>query len=108
MTVNMYVLKTSVSVSSVLHLFTPLAKCGCTNICLLPLLQENVVALINCVVKNVGFSHGKPVAAFTIYKCLLHWKSFEAERTSVFDRLIQMIGSEIEVKENRRTAVNML
>lgn len=47
--------------------------------------------------KNIGFSHGKPVAAFTIYKCLLNWKSFEAERTSVFDRLIQMIGSEIEV-----------
>lgn len=47
--------------------------------------------------KNIGFQHGKPVAAFTIYKCLLHWKSFEAERTSVFDRLIQMIGSAIEV-----------
>lgn len=61
------------------------------------LLQENVDALINCVMKNIGFSHGKPVAAFTIYKCLLHWKSFEAEKTSVFDRLIQMIGSEIEV-----------
>ena len=62
------------------------------------LLQENVDALINCVSKNIGFSQGKPVAAFTIYKCLLHWKSFEAERTSVFDRLIQMIGSAIEVK----------
>lgn len=61
------------------------------------MLQENVDALINCVMKNIGFSHGKPVAAFTIYKCLLHWKSFEAEKTSVFDRLIQMIGSEIEV-----------
>lgn len=46
---------------------------------------------------NIGFSNGKPVAAFTIYKCLLHWKSFEAEKTSVFDRLIQMIGSAIEV-----------
>ncbi|PON37143.1 Myosin head [Parasponia andersonii] len=62
--------------------------------------QENVDALINCVIKNIGFSQGKPIAAFTIYKCLLHWKSFEAERTSVFDRLIQMIGSEIENQEN--------
>ena len=61
------------------------------------LLQENVDALIECVMKDIGFSQGKPVAAFTIYKCLLHWKSFEAERTSVFDRLIQMIGSAIEV-----------
>ncbi|XP_050147411.1 myosin-6-like isoform X1 [Malus sylvestris] len=62
--------------------------------------HESVDALINCVVKNVGFSQGKPVAAITIYKCLLHWKSFEAERTSVFDRLIQMIGSEIENQDN--------
>lgn len=62
--------------------------------------QENVDALINCVSKNIGYSNGKPVAAFTIYKCLLHWKSFEAERTSVFDRLIQMIGSAIEVRNS--------
>lgn len=60
-------------------------------------LQENVDALIKCVTQDIGFSEGKPVAAFTIYKCLLHWRSFEAERTSVFDRLIQMIGSAIEV-----------
>ncbi|XWS76162.1 hypothetical protein CRYUN_Cryun01aG0152800 [Craigia yunnanensis] len=62
--------------------------------------HENVDALINCVTKDIGFSHGKPVAAFTIYKCLLHWKSFEAERTNVFDRLIQMIGSAMENEEN--------
>ncbi|XVF32292.1 hypothetical protein REPUB_Repub17cG0069500 [Reevesia pubescens] len=62
--------------------------------------HENVDALINCVTKDIGFSHGKPIAAFTIYKCLLHWKSFEAERTNVFDRLIQMIGSAIENEEN--------
>ncbi|KAK8532473.1 hypothetical protein V6N13_131799 [Hibiscus sabdariffa] len=62
--------------------------------------HENVDALINCVANNIGFSHGKPVAALSIYKCLLHWKSFEAERTNVFDRLIQMIGSAIENEEN--------
>ncbi|KAM7521771.1 hypothetical protein LguiA_011673 [Lonicera macranthoides] len=62
--------------------------------------HENVDALIDCVMKDVGFSQGKPVAAFTIYKCLLHWKSFEAERTSVFDRLIQMIGSAIENQDD--------
>ncbi|CAL0299636.1 unnamed protein product [Lupinus luteus] len=61
--------------------------------------HENVDALVNCVNKNIGFHHGKPVAAFTIYKCLLQWKSFEAERTSVFDRLIQTIGSAIENQE---------
>ncbi|KAL1550095.1 myosin-6-like [Salvia divinorum] len=57
--------------------------------------HEDVDTLMECVVKDVGFSQGKPVAAFTIYKSLLHWRSFEAERTSVFDRLIQMIGSAI-------------
>ncbi|KAK6929670.1 Dilute domain, partial [Dillenia turbinata] len=57
---------------------------------------ENVDMLIKCVTEDLGYSQGKPVAAFTIYKCLLHWKSFEAERTSVFDRLIQMIGSTME------------
>ena len=60
-------------------------------------MQEFVDALINCVSRHIGFSQGKPVAALTIYKCLLHWKSFEAEKTSVFDRLIQMVGSAIEV-----------
>lgn len=60
-------------------------------------MQESVDALIQCVTHDLGFSEGKPVGAFTIYKCLLHWRSFEAERTSVFDRLIQLIGSAIEV-----------
>lgn len=60
-------------------------------------MQENVDTLIKCVVQNIGFDQGKPAAALTIYKCLLHWKLFEAEKTSVFDRLIQMIGSAIEV-----------
>ncbi|GAA0170129.1 actin binding motor protein [Lithospermum erythrorhizon] len=62
--------------------------------------QEDVDALIDCVKKDVGFSQGIPIAAFTIYKCLLHWKSFEADRTSVFDRLIKMIGSAIENQDS--------
>ncbi|KAF6157717.1 hypothetical protein GIB67_037290 [Kingdonia uniflora] len=64
--------------------------------------NESVDALIKCVMQEIAFSQGKPVAAFTIYKCLLHWKSFEAERTSVFDRLIQMIGSAIEAPRTLR------
>lgn len=53
--------------------------------------------LIKCMEQNIGFSQGKPVAAVTIYRCLVHWRSFEAEKTSVFDCLIQMIGSVMEV-----------
>ncbi|XP_073313049.1 myosin-6-like isoform X16 [Primulina huaijiensis] len=63
-------------------------------------LKENADALFRCTTENLGFSEGKPVAAFTIYKCLIHWKSFEAERTSVFDRLIQYVGSAIEDQAN--------
>ncbi|KAM7462300.1 hypothetical protein LguiA_030421 [Lonicera macranthoides] len=59
-------------------------------------MSENVDALMKCIMQDLGFSQGIPVAAFTIYKCLIHWKSFEAERTNVFDRLIQIIGSAIE------------
>ncbi|KAJ6689188.1 hypothetical protein OIU85_005577 [Salix viminalis] len=63
-------------------------------------LHESVDALIKCVEQNPGFSQGKPVGAFTIYRCLVHWRSFEAEKTSVFDRLIQMIGSAIENQDD--------
>ncbi|XP_044498190.1 myosin-6-like isoform X3 [Mangifera indica] len=56
----------------------------------------SIDALIKCVSQDLGFSNEKPVAAFTIYKCLLHWRSFEAEKSSVFDRLIQVFGSAVE------------
>eukprot|EP01018_Ginkgo_biloba_P031563 Gb_12711 [translate_table: standard] len=62
--------------------------------------HENVDMLIKCVMQDIGFSQGRPVAACIIYKSLLQWRSFEAERTSVFDRIIQMIGSAIEIQEN--------
>ncbi|KAF6989174.1 hypothetical protein CFC21_006537 [Triticum aestivum] len=58
--------------------------------------HDTVDALINCVTENIGFSEGKPVAAITIYKCLVHWKIFETEKTSVFDRLIQIFGSAMQ------------
>ncbi|KAJ0730136.1 putative IQ motif, EF-hand binding, Dilute domain-containing protein [Helianthus annuus] len=58
--------------------------------------KENVEALLAAVRHELGFSKGKPVATYIIYKSLLHWKYFEAERTSVFDRLIQVISSAIE------------
>ncbi|KAE8665603.1 Myosin-10 [Hibiscus syriacus] len=61
--------------------------------------KENVDNLLACVSQNLGFSQEKPVAAFTVYKCLLHWKSFEAEKTSIFDRLIEMIGSALEEQD---------
>ncbi|KAK8704931.1 hypothetical protein V6N13_048543 [Hibiscus sabdariffa] len=58
--------------------------------------QDGADSLIKCVEQNLGFSQEKPVAAFTIYKCLIHWRSLEAEKTSVFDNLVQMVGSTLE------------
>ncbi|XP_015902864.2 myosin-17 [Ziziphus jujuba] len=62
--------------------------------------QENQDLLIKCISQDLGFSGGRPVAACLIYKCLLHWSSFEAERTSIFDRVIQTIGAALEVQDN--------
>ncbi|KAL4591021.1 hypothetical protein LXL04_003969 [Taraxacum kok-saghyz] len=64
--------------------------------------NENVDALIAAVRKEMGFSQGKPVATLIIYKSLLHWKTFEAEKTNIFDRLIQMIGSAIEKEHDNK------
>ncbi|PKA61180.1 hypothetical protein AXF42_Ash006076 [Apostasia shenzhenica] len=58
--------------------------------------QENQELLIRCIAQHLGFSGSRPVAACIIYKCLLQWRSFEVERTSVFDRIIQTIGHAIE------------
>ncbi|CAN1174639.1 XI-H [Linum perenne] len=59
--------------------------------------QEKLEALITCVEKKkVGFHQGKPVAAVTIYRCLVEWGSFEAQRTSIFDHLIFTIGAVFE------------
>ncbi|CAL9157727.1 myosin-17-like [Musa acuminata AAA Group] len=62
--------------------------------------QENQDLLIECISKDLGFSHGRPITACLIYRCLLHWRSFEVERTSIFDRIIQAIGSAIEAQDN--------
>lgn len=53
--------------------------------------------LIRCISQPLGFAGNRPIAACIIYKCLLQWRSFEVERTSVFDRIIQTIGHAIEV-----------
>lgn len=59
--------------------------------------QENQESLIRCIAQPLGFAGNRPIAACIIYKCLLHWRSFEVERTSIFDRIIQTIGHAIEV-----------
>ncbi|KAF5746964.1 Myosin family protein with Dil domain [Tripterygium wilfordii] len=62
--------------------------------------QENQELLIRCIAQHLGFAGNRPIAACIIYKCLLQWRSFEVERTSVFDRIIQTIGKAIENQDN--------
>nr|XP_016489507.1 PREDICTED: myosin-9-like isoform X1 [Nicotiana tabacum] len=62
--------------------------------------QEYQDLLIRCIAQHLGFSKGRPVAACIIYKCLRQWRSFEVERTSIFDRVIQTIGQAIETQDN--------
>eukprot|EP00850_Spirogloea_muscicola_P014538 SM000105S13883 [mRNA] locus=s105:253694:266157:- [translate_table: standard] len=60
-------------------------------------------ALLSSIIQDIGFSENRPVAACILYKCLLHWRCFEAERTALFDRIIQTIGSVIENKATTDT-----
>lgn len=62
--------------------------------------QEYQDLLIKCISEDLGFSSGKPIAACLIYKCLLQWRSFEVERTTIFDRIIQTISSSVEGQDN--------
>ncbi|KAK9919503.1 hypothetical protein M0R45_028094 [Rubus argutus] len=62
--------------------------------------QENQELLIRCIAQHLGFAGNRPIAACIIYKCLLQWRSFEVERTSIFDKIIQTIGNAIETQDN--------
>ncbi|KAL7189886.1 hypothetical protein ACSBR1_039510 [Camellia fascicularis] len=70
--------------------------------------QENQELLIQCIGQHLGFAGNRPIAACIIYKCLLQWRSFEVERTSVFDRIIQTIGHAIEVQEHNHPHILLL
>ncbi|KAL3516640.1 hypothetical protein ACH5RR_023542 [Cinchona calisaya] len=62
--------------------------------------QENHDILIKCLMEDKRFDESRPVAACTVYKALLHWRSFEADKTTIFDRIIHTIRSSIEGQEN--------
>jgi hypothetical protein len=43
----------------------------------------------------LGFHHGRPVASLVVFRCCLQWKTFQAERTPLFDRIIAAMGSQV-------------
>ncbi|TKW15854.1 hypothetical protein SEVIR_5G212000v4 [Setaria viridis] len=59
--------------------------------------------LIKCLSEDLGFSIGRPIAAYLIYRCMVHWRLFEEERTPVFDRIIQKITTALEGRDNNDT-----
>lgn len=64
--------------------------------------QENYDALIKCLVEDKQFDKCRPVAACVVYKALLHWRSFEAHKTIIFDKIIHTIRSSIESQDNTK------
>ncbi|KAH7574460.1 hypothetical protein JRO89_XS03G0299300 [Xanthoceras sorbifolium] len=62
--------------------------------------QENYEFLSQCIRENLGFNNGKPLAACIIYKCLIHWRAFESERTAIFDYIIEGINDVLKVGDD--------
>ncbi|KAG6528917.1 hypothetical protein ZIOFF_011109 [Zingiber officinale] len=62
--------------------------------------QENHDALIKCLSEYRRFENKRPSTACIVYKSLLQWHSFQAEKTNIFDRIIQTIRSFTENQEN--------
>lgn len=61
------------------------------------LYQENHDALIKCLLEDNRYDKNRPVAACIVYRTLIQWRSFEADKTNIFDRIIHAIQSSIEV-----------
>lgn len=36
--------------------------------------------------ENLGFHSGRPLAALVIFRCCLQWRTFQADRTVLFDK----------------------
>lgn len=62
--------------------------------------QENHDILIKSLAEDRRYDNKRPAAACIVYKSLLHWHSFEAEKTNIFDRIIHTIRSSVENAES--------
>ncbi|QCD96119.1 DNA topoisomerase III [Vigna unguiculata] len=61
--------------------------------------QESHDALLKCLAEDKRFEKNRPAAACIVYKALLHWRSLEAEKTHIFDKITHTIRSSIESQE---------
>ncbi|WOL00832.1 hypothetical protein Cni_G09545 [Canna indica] len=60
--------------------------------------KENHEALIKCLKEYKSFDNKRHATTLIVYKSLFHWHSFEAERTNIFEQIIQTIRSSVEVE----------
>ncbi|AQK88036.1 Myosin family protein with Dil domain [Zea mays] len=65
--------------------------------------QNHQQLLLKYITQYLGFSGRKPIAASLIYYCLLHWRSFEEAKTTVFDSIIQIVNSATEAQHDTRS-----
>ncbi|KXZ52496.1 MYO1A protein [Gonium pectorale] len=47
-------------------------------------------------IAGMGFHKGRPVAAIVIFRYCLHSRAFQADRTAIFDRIVSVIGQQVE------------
>jgi len=52
--------------------------------------------LLQCISSELGFHNKRPLAALVIFRSCLHWKSFQADRTNLFDKIIHTISMQID------------
>lgn len=55
--------------------------------------QEKLLSILR---QDLGFHNEKPVAAVLVFRCCLQWKSFQADRTPIFDRINATMGEQVE------------
>ncbi|KAL2330949.1 hypothetical protein Fmac_018530 [Flemingia macrophylla] len=62
-------------------------------------IKESHDALLKCLTEDKRFEKNRPAVACIVYKALLHWRSLEAEKTHIFDKITHAIRSSIESRE---------
>jgi len=59
--------------------------------------QGELEEVLKCLSPTPGeYATPAPTVACVVFRSLMHWKSFDAERTNVFDRIIPTMGKAIE------------
>jgi hypothetical protein len=61
--------------------------------------------LLSSLSTDLGYHSGRPVAAVVVFRCCLQWRAFQAERTSLFDRITGVIGAQIDRQQGDNPAL---